>query len=104
MLKHSHQDEFRKAAQLEFDDIESCDTWKIVEKWNISDHQKIISLKWIFIYKNDSNDYLTKYKARIMMRNDLQNADSQDVYADTLTSKIFKVLITVMIAFHLETR
>jgi hypothetical protein len=26
MLKHSHEDEFRKAAQLEFDAIESRDT------------------------------------------------------------------------------
>jgi hypothetical protein len=38
------------------------------------------------------------------MKNDLQNADSQNVYAATLTSKIFRVLIALMIAFHLKTR
>ncbi len=58
----------------------------------------------MFIYKNDSNDYLTKYKARIVMREDLQDADSQDVYAATLVSKMFRMLITLMIAFHLKTR
>jgi hypothetical protein len=67
-------------------------------------NQKIIPLKWIFIYKNDSNDYLTKYKARIVMRGDLQDADSQDVYAATLASKVFRMLMTLVTAFHLETR
>jgi hypothetical protein len=58
----------------------------------------------VFIYKNDSNDYLTKYKARIVMRDDLQDADSQNVYAVTLTSKIFRMLMTLVVAFHLKTR
>ncbi len=38
------------------------------------------------------------------MRDDLQDADPQDVYAVTLTSKVFRVLMTLMIAFHLKTR
>jgi hypothetical protein len=38
-----------------------------MNKSSISDHQKIISLKWVFIYKNDSDDYLTKYKTRIVI-------------------------------------
>jgi hypothetical protein len=103
MLKHSHEERFRKVAQLEFETIEDRDTWEIMNKQQ-AENQKIISLKWIFIYKNDSNDYFTKYKARIVMRDDLQNADSQDVYAVTLTSKIFRVLMTLMIVFHLKTR
>jgi hypothetical protein len=104
MLKHFHEKRFRKVAQLEFESIEGRDTWEIMKKSNISDHPKIISLKWMFIYKNDSNDYLTKYKARIVIRSDLQNADSQDVYAATLTSKVFRILMTLVIAFHLKTR
>jgi hypothetical protein len=67
MQKHSHEDEFRKVAQIEFDAIDDQDTWEIVNKLSIFD-QKIISLKWMFIYKNDLNDYLIKYKARIMMK------------------------------------
>jgi hypothetical protein len=60
MLRHFYDEEFRKAAQMKFDAINDRDTWKIMNK---SENQKIISLKWVFIYKNDSNDYLTKYKA-----------------------------------------
>jgi hypothetical protein len=104
MQRHSHDEEFKKAAQMKFDAINNKSIWKIMNKSSISENQKIISLKWAFIYKNDSNDYLTKYKTRIMMRDDLQDVDSQDVYAVTLTSKIFRVLMTLMIAFHLKTR
>ncbi len=38
------------------------------------------------------------------MRNDLQDVDSQDVYAATLTSKVFRLLMTLVTAFHLKTR
>ncbi len=101
MLRHSHDEEFKKATQMKYDAIDDRDTWKIMNK---SENQKIISLKWVFIYKNNSDDYLTKYKARIVIRDDLQDADPQDVYAATLTSKVFRMLMTLMIAFYLETR
>ncbi len=39
-----------------------------------------------------------------MIRNDLQAYDSQDVYAATLAAKIFRVLMTLMTAYHLKTR
>jgi hypothetical protein len=38
------------------------------------------------------------------MREDLQDADSQNVYTATLVSKVFRLLMTLMIAFHLKTR
>jgi hypothetical protein len=103
MLKHSHEDEFRKIAQIEFDAIDDQNTWEIMNKQQ-AENQKIISLKWVFIYKNDSNDYLIKYKARIVITSDLQNVNSQDVYAATLTWKVFRMLMTLVIAFHLKTR
>jgi hypothetical protein len=102
MLKHPHGDGFRKAAQLEFEAIEGRGTWEIVDKSTVN--QKIIPLKWVFTYKNDSDGYLTKYKARIVVRGDLQDADPQDVYAATLASKVFRLLMALVAAFHLETR
>jgi hypothetical protein len=32
MLKHFHDDEFRKVAQIEFDAIDDRDTWEIMNK------------------------------------------------------------------------
>ena len=71
-------------------------------------NQSTISLKWIFFYKHDFNGFLTKYKARLMIRDDLQlvhiEIDDQDVYAIILTFKIFRTLMILIIAFHLKTK
>ena len=70
------------------------------------DNQSTISLKWIFFYKHDLNGFLIKYKTRLMVRDDLQSThieiDDQDVYAIILTFKMFKILMILMIVFHLK--
>jgi hypothetical protein len=100
MLRHSHAEEFLKAAQMKYDVIETKKTWKIVDK---RDDYKLISLKWIFTSKSDSNDFLSKYKARIVIRDDLQKVDNaQNVYAATLASKIFRMMMTFVVDFHLK--
>jgi hypothetical protein len=73
MLRHSHAEEFIKVTQMKYDAIETKKTWKIVDK---SDDYKLISLKWVFTYKSDSNDFLFKYKARIVIRDDLQKVNN----------------------------
>jgi hypothetical protein len=71
---------------MKYNVIETKKTWKIVDK---RDDYKLISLKWIFIYKSDSNDFLFKYKARIVIRDDLQKVNNtQNVYAATFALKI----------------
>jgi hypothetical protein len=49
MLRHSHDERFRKAAQVEYDAIDDRETWKIVYRQQ-AENQKIISLKWVFIH------------------------------------------------------
>jgi hypothetical protein len=73
MLRHQHAEEFIKAAQMKYNVLETKRTWKIVDKRN---DYKLISLKWVFIYKSDSNDFLFKYKARIVIRDDLQKVNN----------------------------
>lgn len=58
----------------------------------------------MFTYKCDADDYLIKHKARLIVRNDLQKLNDQDVYAATLTFKMFRTLVALMAAFKLETR
>jgi hypothetical protein len=62
MLRHSHAEEFLKAAQKKYDVIETKRMWKIVNKRN---DYKLISLKWRFIYKSNFDDFLFKYKAAL---------------------------------------
>jgi hypothetical protein len=100
MLRHSHVEEFLKVAQMKYDVIETRRTWKIVEKW---DDYKLISLKWIFIYRSDFDDFLFKYKARIVIRDDLQKINNvQNVYAATFALKILRMMMTFVVDFHLK--
>ncbi len=100
MLRHSHAEEFLKVAQIKYDVIETKRTWKIIDKRN---DYKLILLKWIFIYKFDSNDFLFKYKTRIVIRDDLQKINNaQNVYAATFALKIFRMMMTFVADFHLK--
>ena len=47
---------------------------------------------------------MTKYKARLIVREDLQDMIDQNVYAVILTFKIFRVLITLIAVFNLKTQ
>jgi hypothetical protein len=85
---------------MKYDVIETKKTWKIVDK---RDDYKLISLKWIFIYKFNSNDFLFKYKTRIVICDDLQKVNNaQNVYVVTFASKIFRMMMTLIVDFHLK--
>ncbi len=100
MLRHSHAEKFLKVAQIKYDAIETKRIWEIVDKRN---DYKLISLKWIFIYKFDFDDFFFKYKARIVIRDDLQKVNNaQNVYAATFASKIFRMMMTFVIDFYFK--
>jgi hypothetical protein len=87
---------------MKYDVIETKKTWKIVDK---RDDYKLISLKWIFIYKFNSNDFFFKYKIRIVIRDDLQKINNaQNVYAATFALKIFRIMMTLIADFHFKIR
>jgi hypothetical protein len=102
MLRHSHAEKFLKIAQMKYDVIKTKRIWEIVDKRN---DYKLISLKWIFTYKSDFDDFLLKYKARIVIRDDLQKINNaQNLYAATFASKIFRKMMTLIVDFHLKIR
>lgn len=55
---------------------------------------------WVFTYKFDENGYLYKFKARLVVRGDLQQHYG-DTYAATLAAKIFQCLIALAAVFNL---
>jgi hypothetical protein len=100
MLRHFHAEEFLKAAQIKYNVIETKRTWKMIDK---RDDYKLISLKWVFIYKSDSNDFFFKYKTCIVIREDLQKINNvQNMYVATFASKIFRMIMTFVVDFHLK--
>ena len=57
---------------------------------------------WTFVYKYDTEGYLTKYKSRIVARGDLQRNGLQDTYAATLFAKTFRAMMAIAAYFGLE--
>ena len=45
---------------------------------------KTVPVLWVFTYKTDTNGYLTKFKARLCVRGDLQESVHEDTYAATI--------------------
>ncbi len=73
MLRYLHDENFLKIAQMKYNVIETKRIWKTVDKRN---DYKLISLKWILIYKFNFDDFLFKYKARIVIRENLQKVNN----------------------------
>ena len=60
-----------KAVKIEFSALKIRGTWKIIDQ---NDNQiiKSISLKWIFIYKINNNEFLKKDKIHLIIKDDFQ--------------------------------
>jgi hypothetical protein len=70
MLKHLYTDQFRKAAEKEYRDLQSKETFKYSDISNLQGKKPLL-LMWVFTYKFDQDRYLLKYKARLVARGDL---------------------------------
>jgi hypothetical protein len=57
----------------------------------------------VFTYKFDEDDYLNKYKARLVVRGDMQR-DSlfNETYPGTLVASVFRFLMAIACYFDLE--
>ena len=56
----------------------------------------------MFTYKLDKDRYLLKFKARIVVRSNLQKSQFQDTYAATLAARVFRALIAIAAYFNLD--
>ena len=102
MLSHPHKAGFLAAAEREFRDLESAQTFKPTPISQIGTARPI-PVRWVFTYKFDEDDYLNKYKARLVVRGDMQR-DSlfEETYAGTLAASVFRFLMAIACYFDLE--
>jgi hypothetical protein len=100
LLRHPHREGFTRAAQTEHDALDNKETFQIVAKSGITG---VLPLTWIFDYKFDHNGYLTRYKARICVRGDLQPISEQETYAATVKMKIFRFILALIAVYDLDT-
>lgn len=103
MLRHPHAGGFKQAMKVEIKALQSKNTWKEVPYSSASLVNKTpIPTTWVFKYKFDNQGFLTKYKARLCARGDLQHT-TQDTFAATVAARIFRVLMAIVAAFDWET-
>jgi hypothetical protein len=98
---HPYKEGFMLAAEEEYQKLNQKKTWVPISKELIQNHQ-ILPLLWVFTYKFDENGYLSKFKARICVRGDLQIMTINDTRATTLAARTLRTLLALMAAFDLE--
>ena len=100
MLKHEYSNEFKKAADKEFNALLNKGTFKYVKKSKVN--EKPLLLIQVFTYKFDQDGFLLKHKARLVARGDLQYT-AEETYVATLAAQTFRAIIAIVAAFDLET-
>jgi hypothetical protein len=60
MLSHLHADQFKKAAEKEFNDLLSKGTFEYTSATRLQSGEIPLPLMWVFTYKFDQNGYLLK--------------------------------------------
>lgn len=101
LRNHPHRLGFQAAATKEITDLRKQETFTSVQDSSVRSF--VIPLMWVFTYKFDDNGYLVKYKARLVVRGDLQRYSIHDeTYAATLASKTFRALMAITAYFDLD--
>ena len=98
-MKHPLKEGWMDAATLEIGNLNKLKTFKKVE---IPKGKQVIPVKWVFNYKFDSDGNLSKLKARLCVRGDLQIQSRDDTYAATLAAKVFRACMSLTAIFNLD--
>jgi hypothetical protein len=124
MLLHPYKDEFLQGAEVEYRKLEQINTWAPIKRealltkhdaqckpnnnsLNIKaqrcpQHQ-VLPLRWVFTYKIDKDSFISRYKARLYVRGDLQAPKKEDTRATTLAARTLRTMLAITAAFDLET-
>jgi hypothetical protein len=93
--------QFRRAQEIEWRDLRAKGVFRKTEKTKATADGEVLPLMWVFTYKTDGDGYLLRFKARLVVRGDLQ-APLDNTYAATLAIRNFRALIAIANYFDLE--
>jgi hypothetical protein len=85
---------FMEAEAKEFKRCQDMDCFKTVSVTEIG--SQTLPLMWVLTYKFDEDGQLYKYKARLVVRPDLQE-DRGDAYAAALAARVFRFLMRCLL-------
>jgi hypothetical protein len=99
-LPPRHREGFTKAAYTEYDSLTQMDTFEPTPYEEVIQNpdNELLGTRWVFTYKLDSAGYLLRYKARLVIRGDLQ-LSWDDTYSATISSKAIRALIALATVF-----
>jgi len=97
--RHTYSKYWFDAAHTEFAALDKRGTFI---KCNREKHHSPLPLLWVFKYKFDTDGFLTKFKARICVRGDLQTSHGDGNYAATLAARVFRALMAITAEFDLD--
>lgn len=72
-----------------------------VDKKDVPENEIILRLMWVLSNKFDEDGFLTRHKARLVARGDLE-FNQDDTYASTLAAQTFRAMASIAAAFDLE--
>jgi hypothetical protein len=98
---HMFSSQFRRAQEIEWRDLRAKGVFRKTDKTKTTADGEVLPLMWVFTYKTDSDGYLSRFKARLVVRGDLQ-APLDNTYAATLAIRNFGALIAIANYFNLE--
>ena len=94
---------FKHECEIEINNLKDRKTW---HKINAEDAPIApIPLQWVFTYKCDEQGFLTRCRARLVVRGDLQAKDTiESTYAATLAGRSFRIVMALIAKYDLETK
>ena len=99
MLNHKYATEYKAAARTEIKTLTGKHTWDEVRL--IKKVHRLPTM-WVFTYKEDSDGYITRFKARLVVRGDLQAVTQEEVKAITAAYRTFRLLCALIAGFDLD--
>ena len=88
-----HREKFLIAAQQEIDQLTEHGTWHEDLKKNAT--SRILPFTWVFKIKRDSDGKITKFKARLCARGDLEEGTGDDNYSPVAAWSTVRSFLTI---------
>jgi hypothetical protein len=98
---HMFGSQFQRAMEIEWRDLRAKGVFGQTNQSKATADSEVLPLMWVFSYKTDGDGYLSRFKARLVVRGDLQ-ALIDNTYVATLAIRNFCALIAIANYFDLE--
>jgi hypothetical protein len=102
MLRHRFAKEFQEAETQHMQTHVQASSFTEVPRDQSRDSAKLASM-WVYTYKSDQDGRVSRFKARLVIRGDMEPKTAEDVYAATLAARSFRVLMALTAKYDLET-